>query len=447
MTRARDTGTGCPPPAAEDAPEPPRYPARMAAADVYSRDVDRCPPDAGQQGQHAVAELATFSKEIRRLMVERRVGLRELARQANYDPGYLSKVVNGRKAVSRDLARRLDEALGAGGALAAFPAAPDLRGTFAYDDEERLILAARYPKRLDRGIVTSLEEVLAAEYRLTYQVDSVTMLKSVTAQLSVVGNLTREARAPLRGEVLGIAGRYAHFAAWLNASAGRLADAGACCDRALGWAAESGDADMTATTLNLKAHVAWLGGKVGPMLGLSQAAQRSTAASATVRALAVQLEARVHALAGDGDNAHRKLDEAASLLGNAARDPGNEPPWMIICFSPGYLPLLRGLAHLYLGRYAHAVECLSAGLAEMSPEVGQSEWIAWFLVRLAAAHARAGDPEQACSVAAQAVLIARRTGSSRLRAQLDRLLAQLSARWSALPAVADLGELMKYRGV
>jgi len=78
----------------------------------------------------------------------------------------------------------------------------------------------------------------------------------------------------------------------------------------------------------------------------------------------------------------------------------------------------------------------------MPPEVGQSEWIAWYLVRLAAAHARAGDPEQACSAAAQAALITRQTGSSRLRAQLNHLLTQLSARWPALPAVADLTELM-----
>ena len=143
--------------------------------------------------------VTIFGEEIRRLMAERRVGLRELARQVNYDPGYLSKVVNGRKAVSRDLARRLDEALGAGGTLAASRATPDLRGKFAYDDQERLILAARCPRRLDQGIIRSLAELLAAEYRLAYQVGPVTMLKAVTAQLSVVGNLTREAHAPLRG--------------------------------------------------------------------------------------------------------------------------------------------------------------------------------------------------------------------------------------------------------
>src|SRR6202050_4698503 len=148
VTPARDTRTGCPLPDAEDAPEPPRYPARMAAADVYSRDVDRCPPDTGQQGQHAAAEPVTFGKEIRRLMTEQRVGLRELARQVHYDPGYLSKVVNDRKAVSGALARRLDTVLDAGGVLAAFRTIPDLRGTFVYDDGERLILAARCPNAL-----------------------------------------------------------------------------------------------------------------------------------------------------------------------------------------------------------------------------------------------------------------------------------------------------------
>jgi tetratricopeptide (TPR) repeat protein len=377
-------------------------------------------------------------------MAERRVGLRELARQVTYDPGYLSKVVNGRKAVSRDLARRLDTALGAGGALEAFRVTPDLHGRFAYDDGERLILAARCPERLDREIIRCLAEALAAEYRQAYRVGSVTMLQAATEQLSVVGKLASEARSPLRGEVLGVAGQYAHFAGWLNANTGRLTNAGACFDRALGWAAESGDADLIATTLNLKAGVAWLGGKVGPMLGLSQAAQRSASVSAGVRALAVQLEARANALTGDGDDANRKLDEAASLTEHAAGYPRNEiePPW-IICFCPAFLTLQRGLASLYLGRNAHAAESLSAGLAEMPPEVGQSEWIAWYVVRLAAAHARAGDPEQACSVAAQAALITRQTESSRLRAQLDRLLAQLSARWPTLPAVADLDELMR----
>src|SRR6202034_2560919 len=121
---------------------------------------------------------------------------------------------------SRDLARRLDEALGAGGALEASRVPPDRHGAFASDDVERLMLAARRPEPLDREIIRSLAEVLAAEYRQVYEVGTVAMLKAVTAQLSVVGKLTREARAPLRCEVVGTAGQYALFAGWLNINTG-----------------------------------------------------------------------------------------------------------------------------------------------------------------------------------------------------------------------------------
>jgi len=383
--------------------------------------------------------VTAFGQEMRRLMAERGLGLRELARRASYDPGYLSKVANGRKDVSRDLARRLDETLGAGGGLEAFRAAPDLRGTYAYDDEERLILAARRPQRPGRETISPLAEELAAQYRQAHRAGSAALLKTVTAQLSLAGRLAREARAPLRGEALAIAGQYALFAGWLNISAGRPADAGAWLDRALGWAAETADADMTATSLSLKAHSAWLAGKIGPMIGLSRAAQRSPAVSAATRALAAQIEARASALAGNADDASRKLDEAAALTQRAADHPRNDddPPWAISSH-PAHLALQRGLACLYLGRNAPAVESLTAGLAQMSPEVARSEWIAWYHVRLAAAHARAGDPEQACTAAAQAALTARDTQSPRLRAQLDRLLAQLTARWPTLPAVTNL---------
>jgi tetratricopeptide (TPR) repeat protein len=385
--------------------------------------------------------VSTFGEEIRRLMAERRVGLRELARQVSYDPGYLSKVVNGRKPVSGDLGRRLDVALDAGGVLAAFAAMPGLNGSFSPDDEERLILAARHPERIDRNVVGSLAAVLAAERRLEDQVGSAAMLKPVTAQLDVVGELAAEARAPLRGQVLGVAGQYAQFAGWLNANTERLARARTCYDRALEWAAECGDANMTATALNMKGHVAWLSGKVGPMIGLSQAAQASKDISTGVRALAAQQEARGHALAGDGDDADRKLDEAVSLVSRAAGHPEDEPPW-IYFFSPAYLALQRGLAYLYLGRYPQAVESLTAGLAAMPPEAGQSEYIAGYLGRLAAAHAQSGELEQACVVAAQAIMIARQTGSSRLTAQLSRLRAQFAARWPGSPAIAELDELM-----
>ena len=61
--------------------------------------------------------MADFAAEVRRLMTERGMSLRGLAKAANYDPSYLSKVLSGHKPSSPYLAARLDDALGADGTI------------------------------------------------------------------------------------------------------------------------------------------------------------------------------------------------------------------------------------------------------------------------------------------------------------------------------------------
>jgi transcriptional regulator with XRE-family HTH domain len=61
--------------------------------------------------------MADFAAEVRRLMTERGMSLRRLAKASNYDPSYLSKVLSGHKPSSPFLAARLDDALGAGGTI------------------------------------------------------------------------------------------------------------------------------------------------------------------------------------------------------------------------------------------------------------------------------------------------------------------------------------------
>jgi transcriptional regulator with XRE-family HTH domain len=61
--------------------------------------------------------MADFAAEVRRLMTERGMSLRRLAKAASYDPSYLSKVLSGHKPSSPYLAARLDDALGADGTI------------------------------------------------------------------------------------------------------------------------------------------------------------------------------------------------------------------------------------------------------------------------------------------------------------------------------------------
>jgi transcriptional regulator with XRE-family HTH domain len=61
--------------------------------------------------------MAEFAAEVRRLMAERGMSLRGLAKASNYDPSYLSKVLSRHKPSSPYLAACLDDALGAGGSI------------------------------------------------------------------------------------------------------------------------------------------------------------------------------------------------------------------------------------------------------------------------------------------------------------------------------------------
>jgi tetratricopeptide (TPR) repeat protein len=278
----------------------------------------------------------------------------------------------------------------------------------------------------------------------------------VNTQLAIVEDLVVEARGDLRPDVVRLGSQWAQFAAWLHANTGRLVEAQRLYGRALEWATEVDDADMIGTALNMQGHAAWLGGKVGPMVGLSQAAQRDTRASAGVLALAAQQEARGRALTGDSETTDRKLDEAAILAGEAAERPGDEPPW-IYFYSPGYLTMQRGLAYRFLGRdaeaggdqesarrwYGRATELFEAGLSAMPAEVRNAEWVGSYLYQLAATHAAAGDVVEACARAREAAVIARQTTSSRLDGDLRRLAARLSERWPNHPAVTEVLDVLR----
>src|SRR5260370_7699109 len=68
--------------------------------------------------------MTAFGEQMRRVMAERGMSLHKLAKIVNYDVGYLCKVRNGQKPASPVMAARVDNALGAGGALIALAPAP-----------------------------------------------------------------------------------------------------------------------------------------------------------------------------------------------------------------------------------------------------------------------------------------------------------------------------------
>jgi hypothetical protein len=325
------------------------------------------------------------------------------------------------------------------------PMSVDPGGAFTPDDEERIILAARSPRRYGPGVVDALSVALSGQRRAEDIIGSTSLIEPVKAQLAIVGDLVTEARGDLRASVLDIGSQWAQFSGWLHENNRQLSEANRLYGLALEWALEADKPNMIATALNMRGHVAWTAAEARPMISLSQAAQRDNRASPGVLALAIQQEARGIALSGEAGIADidQKLDRAEELAAQAERAPEDEPPWTYF-FSPDYLTLQRGLAYRLLGEYAKANELLAAGLSAIPEEMRQSDWVAsHYLLQLAVNNAKSGDVSAACTVAHEINIIARRTRSESLRATLIKFYTWLSRNWPNDPQVAELGEALR----
>ncbi len=248
-----------------------------------------------------------FGDEVSRLRTERGLSLHELARRSHYDVGYLSKVSSGRKRGSRELALRLDKLLGADGQLVAawdatsrspVPASPLASIAPDADLYDRITRAADDAPRVDPPVVQWLENTLDEHRRVEDSVGARPLLGLMRSQVSTVAEFTRNARGPLAGRLTGLAAEYAQFLAWMCIDVRDHACGLAWYDRAHDWAQEAGNTNMAATTLSMKAHLAWSTGDPRRCVQMAQAArwydQRVTPG---VEGMAAQMEARGHALA------------------------------------------------------------------------------------------------------------------------------------------------------
>lgn len=391
--------------------------------------------------------MSSFANELRTLMAAGGVSGNELARQVPCDPALVSRYLNGKQQPSPRMASRFDDVLGAGGELAALAPSPALfDGEHDPDVRDRLAWTRQHPRRIDQAAVESLGGVLTAQRHAEDTLGSAAILRPVMAQLAVVGDLVTEARGPVRPALVNVAGEWAQFAGWLHASTRNDAGATQLNDRALEWATEAGDVNLISEVISMQGHVAWMAGQPGPVIGLSQAAQRDPRAFPGQHAISAAQEARGHAMAGDVDAAERKLADAMTKAQAADERREESPPWLYY-HSPAFFELQRGIVLGYFAdvpRYRDlALAALDAGHAGLPPDERQSEWGAAYLVHMAAVHERAGDVDQATAVALDAARIARRTGSPRLRGMLTPLHRRLSARWPAHPDVAVLGEALR----
>ncbi|MFJ2955748.1 helix-turn-helix domain-containing protein [Streptomyces sp. NPDC087270] len=263
-------------------------------------------------------------------------------------------------------------------------------------------------RRVDAATLDWLDRLLAEHRRAEDDIGSRPLMDVMRRQLGTVVDLYSGARGPLNDRVVRLAAEHAQFLAWMAGDQDNTAAALAWYDRSHEWALEAGDANMAATTLNMKAHLAWSKGRATRCVSLAEAARRSfTGTSNGVQGMAAQMAARGHALSGTVVETHRLLDEAQDLISEASEHPEDEPVWMYF-YDETWFTMQRGMAALHLRDWSTAVDQLTLGVDAMPDTYRRDK--AWFRACLAHALAGVGEPDRALSVALASVPAAAAVG-------------------------------------
>jgi transcriptional regulator with XRE-family HTH domain len=338
-------------------------------------------------------------------LAARGLTLRAAARALHYDAAYLSRVLAGRQRPSEALVAALDGLLGTGGQLAQL--VPPSRhvvtlGALAPDPEMygRMERVVADPAKADHAVVDWLEQTLADHRRAEDTVGGKPLVKIVKAQVTTVRELGRHAPPDVRDRLVLLASSYAQFMAWICNDLGDKGSAVAWYDRAHDWALEARDVNMAATTLSMKAHIAWSLGDGRRAVRMGEAARwYGRDISPGISGMAAQMGARGHALLGEAEQAHRLADEAQALVTQADDHPEDEPDWMYF-YGEDWFTGQRGMIELDLGNGPAAVDLLQ-GTMERLPERYIRDR-AWWGTLLAKAHAVAGDLGRAADLAVAA---------------------------------------------
>jgi transcriptional regulator with XRE-family HTH domain len=257
---------------------------------------------------------SAFTVELARLRADRGLSVRELAALAHYSPSHVYDLERGRRRPNPEVARSLDDALQAGGRLAATLRAP------AGDDEseiEALELARRIAAS-DVGDETlhRLEHAadgMAMAYATTPPAD---LLPRVRRHLGYIGTLidARKTAAQHR-RLLVVGGWFALLRATLHIDLQQSAAADAFLITAAQLAEQADHPEIAAWCLETRAWEVLTSGDFRRALQLSQHAQEIAPAGSSAHVQATAQQGRAWARLGDQLQTRRVLDRVARLAG------------------------------------------------------------------------------------------------------------------------------------
>lgn len=409
-----------------------------------------------------------FGPYLRTLREERGWSLRRLGPLVNCSHGHLWDLEKGRKSPSLRVAALLDDALRAGGQLAAMvrPAAPDtlvdappIPATGGLDDvvhlwrsdlQRRDFLAAsafnagaflipalRWLTAPAAGAPSSTGPTVVGMPDIEIVRQMLRVFRTADNQYGgghvrdrLVRWLHHDLSELLQGRydartgaaLMSAAAEATQMAGWASYDVGRHALAQQYMVRALQLASMAEDRPLGAEILAAMSHQAVYLRAGGEAVDLARAAARS-AREAGVEAIVAEaevLEAQGHAVLGDSPSAASALDRAERLFDRAER--ASDPQWLGY-FDEAYLSAKFGQTFVALGRGDLALQFAERSL-NMDERYARGRQFNLALV--ARSHAQLGQVEEAAAAAHQAADAAEGIDSARSRDYLAEIAERLA---------------------
>jgi transcriptional regulator with XRE-family HTH domain len=288
-------------------------------------------------------------------------------------------------------------------------------------------------------VLSALREVHRGYLEADRLMGSMCLTGPIQLQMPVVDRACEVTRGADRTEMLQFACRFMEFGGWLFQDAGDLACAMHWTDRALDYALELGDQRIIAYTLMRKGLIATEAGNPAQGLGIANSAlQQRNALTPRLRAVILRQRSYSNATLGEVLASARDSDEALNeaVAGERQGEEDRAP----YC-TPAYVSMEAGASWVLLRHAGSAIPILEKSRAEW-PDRSQVRDYALCVARLATAYADAGQLDQACATAQEAVTLAQGLGSRRVASQVAVVHRRLG-KWQQDPAVASLRGSLK----
>ncbi len=313
--------------------------------------------------------------------------------------------------IFRELYRATDEELGFSGSTPhiCLPVPPPL--------------PADLPETASPEILSYLANVLAEHVKADAVVGPRYLVPTVQSQLPLIDRLCQVTRGPDRSDVLSVAVQFAEFCGWLYQDSGNSESAVFWTNTALDYAQELNDPQIISYIMMRKSNIATESGRPGHGLGLAIAALNAyDVLTPRMRAVSLRQLANAHALLLE----HREFEESVDLAMIQASDGTQQTtPDLATYCTESYVAMDAGIAWAHLGRTGPALDVFERSLAAW-PVGSQTRDRGLCLARLATVSAAQGNIERSCLAGAEALAIARSTGSARIRNQLHALYTELA---------------------